>query len=135
VLAAARPLPDGGWEVVLTRHGRLVATAVAPRGTDPRPVLESLLRTGEIVARGVGPAPAATPEETECILRWLERPGTRLVALEGTWASPAFGAGGVRLWADAAEGARDSSWRGWLDDPRDMRPVHQPAAAFSRIAG
>jgi DNA polymerase-3 subunit epsilon len=135
VLAAARPTPDGGWEVVLTRHGRLVATAVAPRGNDPRPVLASLLSTGELVEPGIGPAPAATPEETECILRWLERPGTRLVALEGTWASPAFGAGGVRLWAEAADGARDSSWRGWLDDQRDLRPVHQPAAAVSRIAG
>ena len=135
LLAAARPTPDGAWEVVVTRHGRLVGTAVAPRGADPRAVLESLVGTGEVVQHGIGPVPAAAAEETECILRWLEQPGTRLVALEGTWASPAFGAGGVRLWAEAADGGRDSVWRGWLDDQRDLRPVHQPAAAVSRIAG
>ena len=135
LLAGARPLADGRWEVVVTRHGRLTGTAVAARGTDPRAVLQSLLDSGEVVEPGVGPAPAATPEESECILRWLEKPGTRLVALEGTWASPAYGAGGVRLWAEAAEGGRESSWRGFLGDQRDLRPVHQPGAAVSRIAG
>ena len=135
LLAGARPLADGAWEVVVTRHGRLTGTAVAARGTDPRAVLQSLLDSGEVVEPGVGPAPAAAPEESECILRWLEKPGTRLVALEGTWASPAYGAGGVRMWAEAAEDGRDSSWRGFLGDQRDLRPVHQPGAAVSRIAG
>jgi len=40
----------------------------------------------------------ATAEETEIVLRWLEQPGTRLVAVSGTWASPAFGAGRLRRW-------------------------------------
>ncbi len=74
-------------------------------------------------------------EETECVLRWLEQPGVRLVSLTGTWACPAYGAGGVRLWAEAAEAGRDAL------DPfgsrRDIRPVHQPGAlaAVSRIVG
>jgi hypothetical protein len=38
----------------------------------------------------------------------------------------------VRLWAEAAEGARDFVVARWLDDQRDLRPVHQPAAAISR---
>jgi DNA polymerase III subunit epsilon len=46
----------------------------------------------------VGPLPAALAEETECILRWLEQPGTRLVSLQGTWSSPTHGAGRWREW-------------------------------------
>ena len=42
-------------------------------------------------------------------------PGTRLVSLTGTWASPTYGAGGVRLWAEAAE-----------QRPRPARPVRRP---------
>ena len=36
--------------------------------------------------------PAASAEETERILAWLERPDTRLVETSGGWASPARGA-------------------------------------------
>ena len=39
---------------------------------------------------------AALAEETECILRWLEEPGTRLVERTGAWSCPAPGAGGLR---------------------------------------
>jgi DNA polymerase-3 subunit epsilon len=34
----------------------------------------------------------ATPEEMECVLRWLEQPGTRLVEVEGEWVQPIHGA-------------------------------------------
>ena len=132
---AVRIVQLGQLEVAVIRHGRLAGSAVAPRGTNPRTVVDSVLAAAENVLPGVGPAPAAAPEETECVLRWLEQPGTRLVELDGTWASPAYGAGGVRIWAQAADDGRDSSLRGWLDGQRDLRPVHQPAAAVSRIAG
>jgi len=71
------------------------------------------------------------------VLRWLEQPGLRLISLSGTWASPAFGAGGVRFWADAADDARDplSAWGAGPGARRDLRTVHQPAAAINRIAG
>jgi hypothetical protein len=68
------------------------------------------------------------------VLRWLEQPGVRLVSVDGVWACPAYGAGGVRLWAEAADDAR-SAVGAALGDRRDIRPVHQPAAAVSRIAG
>jgi DNA polymerase-3 subunit epsilon len=61
-----------------------------------RPVLaevDAAVATAATVLPGVGPLPAALAEETECILRWLEQPGTRLVSLEGTWSSPTHGAG------------------------------------------
>jgi DNA polymerase-3 subunit epsilon len=97
-----------------------------------------MLSTAEVVSPGHGPTPACSAEESECILRWLEQPGLRLISLSGTWASPAHGAGGVRFWADAADEARDAqfSWgAGGFGERRDMRTVHQPAAAVSRIAG
>jgi DNA polymerase-3 subunit epsilon len=132
-MVAARLAEDGGWEIVVVRHGRLAGTAVAARADDPREVAAALVASAEVVAPGPGPTPAATAEETECVLRWLERPGVRLVGLDGEWASPAYGAGRVRLWADAADGAR-SALTGGLADRRDLRPVHQPGAAVSRIA-
>ena len=36
----------------------------------------------------VGPAPAAIVEETERIADWLERPGVRLIEVEGDWCWP-----------------------------------------------
>jgi DNA polymerase III subunit epsilon len=134
-MVAARPTDDLGWELVVARHGRLAGTAVAARGVDPRPVAEALLATAETVVPSHGPTPAASAEETECVLRWLEQPGVRLIALVGTWASPAHGAGGVRYWADAADDARDGWGGAWGGERRDLRTVHQPGAAVSRIAG
>lgn len=133
-MVAARPTDAGGWEVVVVRHGRLAGTAVAGSHADPRIVAADLIATAEVVQPGPGPAPAASAEESECVLRWLERPGLRLIRLEGTWACPAFGAGGARLWAEAAESAR-SALDGGLGDRRDVRPVHQPGAGVTRIAG
>ncbi len=78
-IVAARRWPAGGWELVLVRHGRLAGTCVSPPGADPMPYVAALRDTGEVVAPPVGPAPAASPEETEKILHWLERDGVRLV--------------------------------------------------------
>ncbi|MFN2624682.1 MAG: DEDD exonuclease domain-containing protein, partial [Mycobacteriales bacterium] len=91
-LVAGRPDGTGGWELVVVRHGRLVAAGVAPRGAAPRPYVDALRATAETVVPGPGPTPAATSEEMELILRWLETPGTRLVELDGVWCAPAHGA-------------------------------------------
>ncbi|MDM7831408.1 DEDD exonuclease domain-containing protein [Cellulomonas edaphi] len=87
-LVAAGRLPDGGWELVLVRHGRLAATARVDRRTDPRPVIATLRATAEHVPAPVAPAPAAHPEETDLVLAWLEQPGVRLVEVVGTFAYP-----------------------------------------------
>jgi DNA polymerase-3 subunit epsilon len=92
---AARPGSLGGWELVCVRHGRLAGTSLAPRGADPMPFVQSLRATAEVVARPAGPAPAAYPEETELVLRWLESPGVRIVELDGQWSCPVGGAGSV----------------------------------------
>ena len=95
-IVAARPAPAGGWEVVVVRHGRLAASTVAPRGADPMPYIDAARASAEMVLPAPWPAPAAIPEETEKILRWLEAPGVRLVDLDGEWTCPVGGAGGAR---------------------------------------
>jgi DNA polymerase-3 subunit epsilon len=126
-LVAARPTADLGWELAVVRRGRLVAAGVVPRGVRPGPHVEALVATAETVLPGPGPLPAASAEEVECVLRWLEADGTRLVRLEGTWASPAFGAGSRRAWLEAAQDARSAVHP--FDDSRNLRPIARPARA------
>ncbi|MFI7206302.1 DEDD exonuclease domain-containing protein [Micromonospora aurantiaca (nom. illeg.)] len=95
-LAAARPAARGGWELALIRHGRLAGAGVSPPGVHPRPTIAAIRATAETVLPGHGPVPAATAEETERILSWLERPETRLVETTDGWASPVAGAGRFR---------------------------------------
>jgi len=91
-LVLARPDGDGGWQLSVVRRGRLVAAGNAPRATSVRGTLPGLLATAETPS---GPAdePAASVDETELVLRWIEKPGTRLVQVEGTLACPAPGTG------------------------------------------
>ena len=91
-LVAARPANPGGWELTVIRHGRLVAAGVSPPRTHPRPVIDALLASAETVRPGPGPIPCASAEETERLLAWLEREGTRLVQTTHGWALPAAGA-------------------------------------------
>lgn len=100
LLLAAQPADDGGWEVVLVRHGRLVESGRVPRGAAPRPYLDALVTASEEVSCGPGATPCASAAEMECILRWLTMPGTRLVELVGQWCSPAYGAGGLAALAE-----------------------------------
>jgi len=95
-LVAARRRDAGGWELACVRHGRLAGSSVSPPGADPLPYVASLRATAEVVQPPVGPVPAATAEETELVLRWLEQPGTRIVELDGAWSCPVGGAAGVR---------------------------------------
>ncbi len=81
-LVAAAP-HDEGWEVHVIRYGRLAGAGILPRGTHPSGWVDALLATAETVPAGFGPIPAATVEETECLLRWLDSPGIRMV--RGTW--------------------------------------------------
>ncbi len=99
-LVAARRAEAGGWELVCVRYGRLAGTSVSPAGADPMVYVRSLCATAEVVAPPVQPAPAASAEEVEIILRWLESPGVRIVELDGTWSCPVGGAGAVRARLD-----------------------------------
>jgi DNA polymerase III subunit epsilon len=123
---AAHPDGGGGWQISVVRFGRLAAAGVAPRGTPPWPVIEALRATAEVVTPRPGPLRAALAEETECILRWLDEPGTRLVDTSQPWAMPAFGAGGLRVFlgSDSARFAVDP-----FADRRRLPMTHRPARA------
>jgi DNA polymerase-3 subunit epsilon len=96
-LVAARRHPiTGGWEIIVVRHGRLAGSSQSPRGADPMPYIEALRASAEIVTPPAAPATAATPEETDKILRWLETPGVRIVDITGQWTCPVGGAGSAR---------------------------------------
>lgn len=70
------------------------------------PRVEAMRQTAETLLPGAGPLPAASAEESEVILRWLERPGTRLVHVDGLLASPAGGAAAMSRWLRVVEASR-----------------------------
>jgi DNA polymerase III subunit epsilon len=111
-LAAARRARDGGWELAVVRHGRLAAAGASAPRMHPRPVLETLKATAETVQPAPGPLPAASAEETERVLAWLERPDTRLVETSSGWGSPVRGAARYRnllTLAERASSGKDST--------------------------
>ncbi len=101
-LVAARRTDDGGWEAHVVRHGRLASAGVVPPGTPARAAIELLAASAETVDPPPPPRPAATVEETERILSWLEQPGVRLVELTGEWSCPVAGAQAHTAWMETA---------------------------------
>eukprot|EP01031_Cornospumella_fuschlensis_P017458 gene17458-21352_t len=71
------------------RYGRLAAAGVIPPGADALAFVASLKDSAETVLPSHGPLPAATAEETERLLRWLESPTIRLIEVDGEWTCPA----------------------------------------------
>ena len=128
-LVAARRTDEGGWELVLLRHGRLAGTAVVDRRTDPLPVVSALRAGGEHVEAPLPPATAAHPEETDLLLGWLEQPGVRLVAVDGEWSSPVRSAQALRDVAAAVAMDLVAPRAPLLDDAPD-----RSAAATRRTA-
>jgi DNA polymerase-3 subunit epsilon len=104
-LVAAAPDGSGGWEFAVIRHGRLASAGVARRGAAPMPVVDALVASAETVLPQPGPLYGAGAEEVGLILRWLGRPGVRLVRTARPWVEPAHGAARWRVWADQARTA------------------------------
>ncbi|HEY2299457.1 MAG TPA: DEDD exonuclease domain-containing protein [Jatrophihabitans sp.] len=119
-LVAARSDGDGGWEISVIRRGRLAAAGLAARGVPPYTVIEALLATADVVSS----EQPVLAEETECILRWLEAPGTRLVHASQPWVLPARGAGGMVSWL-AADAARRAATP--FADRRTLPVMSRPA--------
>jgi DNA polymerase-3 subunit epsilon len=126
-LVAARPGFSGGWDLAVVRFGRLAAASSVPAGVRAMPYVEALVATAEVVNPGASALAAASAEEMDQILSWLGGPGARLVSLEGTWCSPAAGAGGLNEWLAAADAGREAARP--FDDRRGLRPMHRPARA------
>ena len=118
-LVAARRNDAGSWEVHVVRHGRLAAAGVIPAQASARAWVRELRDSAETVLPGPGPAPAATPDETEVVLRWLESPGVRLVHVDGEWTCPVAGSRRLLPLLDAASDSRIQVAP--FDDRRDER--------------
>ncbi|WAL67275.1 DEDD exonuclease domain-containing protein [Amycolatopsis cynarae] len=104
-LVAAAPDGEGGWEFAVVRHGRLASAGVARRGVPPMPVVDALIASAETVTAEAGPLYGAPEEEVGVLLRWLTRPGVRLVRTTTPWAEPAHGAGRWQRWLDRVAAA------------------------------
>ncbi|WP_242472820.1 hypothetical protein [Blastococcus sp. TML/M2B] len=122
-LVLARPDGAGGWELSVVRRGRLVSAGVAPRGSSVRGTLAGLLSTAETLLGPDGEI-AASVDETELVLRWMEKPGTRLVELDGTLACPAPGTGAFSRFLALADGS--SAGRDPFADGRSLGTRARP---------
>ncbi|MFN3866160.1 MAG: DEDD exonuclease domain-containing protein [Demequina sp.] len=92
---------DEAWEIVSVAHGALAGSRRVEAGVwDAAQTLRGHWDTLELTAPLV--------EEQELVLRWLERPGTRLLYVDGEWASPVTGAGRYRHWVHARRSDHDS---------------------------
>ena len=123
-LVAARREENGRWAVHVVRHGRLAAAGVIPQDAHAGVWVTGLRAAAETVRPGPGPTPAATAEESEQILRWLEQPGVRLVHVEGEWTCPVAGATRHLALHDAVAQSRDALVP--FDERRSLTTVHQP---------
>jgi DNA polymerase III subunit epsilon len=124
-VVAARREDDGRWAVHVVRFGRLAAAGTIPPGADAHQYVLELRASAETVATAPGPVPAATAEETEKVLRWLESPGVRLVEVDGEWTCPVAGATRHLALHDAVNQSRLSLVP--FEERRDLAPVHRPA--------
>lgn len=84
------PAPAPGWQIHVIRYGRLAAAATAAPGWPPRQVADEAVRLAETVLPAPHGLPAGSVEEAERIATWLERPGVRLMEIEGEWSMPLY---------------------------------------------
>lgn len=86
---------DDAWEVAVAIRGRLAGTALVRDGVGVAEVASRILAEDE--------GSDATPliEEQQLIAAWLERPGVRLVSVDGEWAQPVAGAARHGMWVEA----------------------------------
>jgi len=124
-VVAARREDDGRWAVHVVRHGRLAAAGVIPSGADAHHYVHQLRASAETVANAPGPVPAATAEETEKVLRWLEATGIRLIDVAGEWVCPVGGATRHLSVYDAVNQSRLSLVP--FDEQQLPATMHQPA--------
>ena len=105
-LVAAAPDGQGGWQLVVVRHGQLAAAGCARRGVPPMPVVDALRSGAQVVLPQPAPLGGALVEETSLIARWLTQEGARIVGATDGFASPRHSAGPWLQWAAAARSAQ-----------------------------
>ena len=75
--------PNGAWEIVVARHGRLAASGVCPPTRDPLPYAADLAASAAHVERPTHYGGSASSEETDLLATWMETPGVRLISHDG----------------------------------------------------
>jgi DNA polymerase-3 subunit epsilon len=123
-IVAGRRADDGRWEVHVIRRGRLAAAGILPPGGDAHAYVRQLRASAETVLPGPGPVPAASAEESELVLKWLESPGIRLIDIDGEWTCPVAGATRHLAVHDAVEESRRSLVP--FDERRELATAHRP---------
>ncbi|WP_296664433.1 DEDD exonuclease domain-containing protein [Demequina sp.] len=95
--------PDGDWwDVAALGAGALVGSERVKSGVwDAADRLRALTHDLDIDR-------PVLVEERELVSRWLERPGTRLLYVDGEWSSPVAGAGRHARWVDARRADRSA---------------------------
>ena len=83
-LIAARRRESGGWELVAVRWGRLAGSMTTPEGADPRPAVETLRATAQVVERPGRIGAGTSAEETLLLADWVLNAGARLVEVGAT---------------------------------------------------
>lgn len=115
-VVASRPTFHGGFEVAVIRYGRLVGSAAIPDGSNPADHVDEIADRAAPASCDSPPTsgrarptstpallPGASPAESECLLRWLDGPGVRLLAIDGVWCCPVHGAEALRHRLDREE--------------------------------
>ncbi|MGI8614144.1 MAG: DEDD exonuclease domain-containing protein [Nocardioidaceae bacterium] len=123
-VVAALQRDDRGWDVHVIRNGRLASAGVMAGPVSAPEFVARLIASAETMEGGPGPAPSATPAESERLLRWLESPGVRLVDVRGEWSCPVSGAARHVVGLDAAGAAHGELVP--FDERRSLTTVHQP---------
>ncbi|MFC9895486.1 DEDD exonuclease domain-containing protein [Nocardia sp. NPDC127579] len=129
-LVAAHPDGARGWEFAVIRYGRLAAAGNARRGVPPMPVVDHLTAAAEFVVPDTiapltpdpqtvlpvavegPPLLGGSPEEIALVVRWLARPGVRIVRSAAGYWEPLNGAARYLTWAEQAEAAARSELAG-----------------------
>jgi DNA polymerase-3 subunit epsilon len=94
-LVLARPHPRGR-EVTVLRHGQLFSVTVVPTGHAVQPTSNVSGQDPEPI---VGPPPRHRVDEIRLVARWLDQVAgeAELVAVSGTFASPAIGGAALQV--------------------------------------
>ncbi|WP_448852349.1 DEDD exonuclease domain-containing protein [Corynebacterium sp. 335C] len=122
-LQAARWDGEGGWDLAVIGHGRLVAAGRAPRGANAAHVATLLADNAAAVVPDDAPLRGANPHELMVLHRWLLRDDVRTGPVDGgvPWAEPVDAAARWLPWAGRAGAARDEAREAERDADRAAR--------------
>jgi len=101
--------PNGSlWELALIRSGRLCASRIVSEAQIDD-AIGDMIASSEVIAPNDSILPASSHEEVERILKYLQDPALRIIAITGEWSSPINGAGLARATLEGSRSAADDA--------------------------